>query len=374
MAAAGQKRPEANPGSGNPAGGPPANELLQRGDADGDGKLTRDEMPEDRREIFDRMVQEVDANGDKALSLEEFTKGLAMVRGGGAPQGAYRGSGSNNTAGGEDGVFAAMDTNGDGKLSREELYAATESLKKLDRDGDGTVTKREAGMGKTQASGARPGAPGGSTAGGPQAAEGMAKMMLERLKQADTNGDKKISKDEAPERMKENFDRIDRNGDGFIDEAEAKEMISMMAKGGAPGTPAAPTTARGGEGLAAYMLKQNDKNGDGKMSRDEAPDRMRENFARNDKNGDGFIDESELKEIGAMLQKAGGRPGAPAAGGGEGRGSYMLKQADKNGDGKLGKDEAPERMREHFDRIDKNGDGSLDAEELRGTMQNRPKQ
>jgi collagen type III alpha len=52
----------------------------------------------------------------------------------------------------------------------------------------------------------------------------------------------------------------------------------------------------------------------------------------------------------------------------------MLKQNDKNGDGKLSKDEAPERMREHFDQIDKNGDGSLDAEELKGMMQNRPKQ
>jgi hypothetical protein len=41
-----------------------------------------------------------------------------------------------------------------------------------------------------------------------------------------------------------------------------------------------------------------------------------------------------------------------------------LLEMDANGDGKLQRDEVPERMREMFDRLDTNGDGVLDADEL----------
>jgi hypothetical protein len=43
----------------------------------------------------------------------------------------------------------------------------------------------------------------------------------------------------------------------------------------------------------------------------------------------------------------------------------MFKRLDKNGDGKVTKDEAPERMAEHFDKLDKNGDGGLTPDELK---------
>ena len=43
---------------------------------------------------------------------------------------------------------------------------------------------------------------------------------------------------------------------------------------------------------------------------------------------------------------------------------YVRILIDANGDGKLSKDEAPERMKENFDRIDSNNDGQLDQEEL----------
>ena len=40
--------------------------------------------------------------------------------------------------------------------------------------------------------------------------------LMARLKEADANGDGKLSKEEAPGMMKENFDRIDANSDGFV--------------------------------------------------------------------------------------------------------------------------------------------------------------
>jgi hypothetical protein len=42
-----------------------------------------------------------------------------------------------------------------------------------------------------------------------------------------------------------------------------------------------------------------------------------------------------------------------------------LLEYDENGDGKLEKDELPERMQRMFDRLDQNGDGVIDAEELK---------
>ena len=49
----------------------------------------------------------------------------------------------------------------------------------------------------------------------------------------DTDGDGKVSKEEAPERMRPFFDQIDPNGDGFIDAEEAKKM--KRPAGGRPG-------------------------------------------------------------------------------------------------------------------------------------------
>jgi len=42
-----------------------------------------------------------------------------------------------------------------------------------------------------------------------------------------------------------------------------------------------------------------------------------------------------------------------------------FKAADKNHDGKLSADEAPERMKAHFKQLDKDGDGQLTPEELK---------
>ncbi|MGB7347628.1 MAG: hypothetical protein WBD20_25620 [Pirellulaceae bacterium] len=42
----------------------------------------------------------------------------------------------------------------------------------------------------------------------------------------------------------------------------------------------------------------------------------------------------------------------------------MMRLADKNSDGLIGRDEAPERLRPFFDRIDSDGDGSLSASEI----------
>ncbi len=60
-----------------------------------------------------------------------------------------------------------------------------------------------------------------------------------------------------------------------------------------------------------------------------------------------------------------GKGGAGGEGGGQrgGRGNPDIMSFDKDGDKKVSKDEAPERMKEFFDTIDTSGDGFIDAKE-----------
>jgi hypothetical protein len=55
-----------------------------------------------------------------------------------------------------------------------------------------------------------------------------------------------------------------------------------------------------------------DKNGDGKISKDELPERMQHLIAMGDTNKDGFLDEDEIRKLAATLQslvELGGAPG-----------------------------------------------------------------
>lgn len=63
-------------------------------------------------------------------------------------------------------------------------------------------------------------------------------------------------------------------------------------------------------------------------------------------------------------QRGPGGPGAPGGRSGKKRGSFNLMQFDKDGDGKVSKDEAPAQMQSFFDRLDGNGDGFIDNAEV----------
>ena len=61
----------------------------------------------------------------------------------------------------------------------------------------------------------------------------------------------------------------------------------------------------------------------------------------------------------------GSRPGSgEGRPGGGGRGGFDLNSLDKDGDGKISKDEAPEQMQRFFDRMDGNSDGFIDKAEI----------
>ena len=59
-----------------------------------------------------------------------------------------------------------------------------------------------------------------------------ASQLPERMRQFDANGDGKLQKSEAPERMLRIFDRMDANGDGAVDAKEASMMRDRRREGG----------------------------------------------------------------------------------------------------------------------------------------------
>jgi collagen type III alpha len=328
--------------------------FFDRLDVNKDGAITLDEIPEDRRERVGQLIERLDGDKDGKVTRKEFDAGVDRVRPNGdrpearkrpdgerrpegeprpdgerrpdgdrRPEGTPRPPGQGDRPpqgpGGPDGrgfgpppFFQLIDTDGDGKLSREELSKAAENLMKRDLNEDGFLTPDElfAGLPGGGPPGARPGT-GTPPPGAPGDAPGrpggnMAAAMIRRV---DKNGDAKLSKDEAPELMRNRFDQIDTNKDGFIDEAElnksAEQMRGARGDGGRPGlAPGAPGGARRPEGgnlegnreRVAAFLREHDKDADGRIGKDEFPENRAEEFGRLDTNGDGFLNPPELAQ------------------------------------------------------------------------------
>ncbi len=113
--------------------------------------------------------------------------------------------------------------------------------------------------------------------------------MLERLKQADTNGDGMLNREEATAlpMISKHFDEIDTNRDGQITMEELRAFHKAQA-----------------EKRHAAHWKKIDTDGDGRISRAEAQanaPRLFEHFDQIDANGDGYITPDELRA--AMMRR-----------------------------------------------------------------------
>ncbi len=201
-----------------------AEEMAKKADTNGDGNVSKDEIPEERREMFAKMLERLDDDGDGALTIEQFTRGIQAGQrdGGPRPPGSAEGSPPGDGRMPAFPLMRALDVDGDGELSSAEVSNAAKAIASLDKDGDGKISRRE--MLPPVQGGIGPGVVPGLTLGRPGegvfAGEGLRRI----LEFADKDKDGKISRDEAPEILKRGFDRADSNKDGNLDENEIREV------------------------------------------------------------------------------------------------------------------------------------------------------
>lgn len=252
-------------------------------------------------------------------------------------------------------LFAEADTNGDNKLTVDEVRAAAaKRFAAADSNKDGALEPSE-----LQAMGL----------------QRRAERKTQRFQQLDKDHNGSLSADEAPPRLQERFAQVDTNSDGKLTPDEFSAM------------------AHEGRGMKAMKhgpkLAWLDKDGDGKVSEAEHAEAAVQRFTRADANGDGVVTLEEMQAVrhdkgpgkgpgrmgpgGPGARMGHGRPGGGRMGPGEPMGpgamfGPMIEQqftlADKDRDGKVTQAEIDALRAEHFQAADTNGDGSIDQTEM----------
>lgn len=193
-------------------------------------------------------------------------------------------------------ILNGLDTDQNGLISGSEIAGAPAQLRKLDKNGDGKLTRDEAGLQMQRGRG--PGGEGRGRGGDepPPAAPPSVQEMTSMLMAFDKNHDGKLQKTEVPERLQGLFERGDTNQDGVLTrdeiaklaEANQKPQLAPEGRGGGRGRGpnqfdlafAALDTDSNGEisaeeiDAAPVSLKKLDKNGDGQITNDEVMPNM----------------------------------------------------------------------------------------------------
>lgn len=194
----------------------------------------------------------------------------------------------------------------------------------------------------------------------------------------DANSDGVIAGDElnnAPAALR----KLDKNSDGQLTENELRPDFERGRPENAAGT--------GSEDVVNSLLAF-DANKDGKLSKNEVPERMQGIFTRADADHDGFLTKDELTKLAATQHTAtentggnergehtgerrddhderGERGGQRGGGPGEMlRRMPLMAALDANSDGVISSDEI-EKAPAALKTLDKNSDGQLTADELR---------
>ena len=157
----------------------------------------------------------------------------------------------------------------------------------------------------------------------------------------DANNDNRLTKDEIANAASA-LAKLDKDGDGILSESELRPQFGGRGGMRGPSGPGGPSgqggpggnTMRGGEGRPggggdsnrgggadfASMIMANDQNGDGKVTRDELPERMQRIIERVDTDKDGAISQAEANAMssrfggsrqGGRGNEGGGRPERP---------------------------------------------------------------
>ncbi len=170
--------------------------LLERWDANGDGQITKDEF-EGPEHLFTRM----DASGDGAISEGELRA---------APTGQRGAMGRRDPAARWKALLERWDANKDGQLARAEFQGHDELFDMLDANGDGVITEEEHNQVAAQ----------GRERGDP---------LSSLIRVMDKDGDGRLSQEE----WTAFFTGADTDRDGFVTLDELMEQMRKMARPGA---------------------------------------------------------------------------------------------------------------------------------------------
>jgi Ca2+-binding EF-hand superfamily protein len=221
--------------------------IFQTLDKNKDGKLTRDEVQGRPRilALFDRLNKD-------SLTVEDLT---AALGGGGGKKAGKKAQKKNakaekmaeGSATALPALFRMLDTNHDGRLSREELSKAADLFDRLDRNHDGFLDAHELSEAPSVASSEEPVINPAAPLARGKKGNLTEQSLMQLLKRADADGDGKLSMEEAPKFLKKQFSKIDTNGDGFLDKKELEAWFHRQHRiaGNMPSdgtSPATPTT------------------------------------------------------------------------------------------------------------------------------------
>jgi hypothetical protein len=180
--------------------------------------------------------------------------------------------------------------------------------------------------------------------------------------------------------------KLDKNKDGIITEEEVRPPRPPGGRRGPGGPPEGfdgppgggpPGAARGADpkALVESVMKM-DKDGDGKISAQELPERMSRMMTEGDFNKNGFLERSEIEALSRRQGTQGNRRPGPPGGGSPGGGPPGGPQADNDEDhGRPVEQVArelgvtPEKFREVFRKVRPAGPGKQPTEAQR--QQNR---
>ncbi|HSG70641.1 MAG TPA: EF-hand domain-containing protein [Planctomycetaceae bacterium] len=372
----------------------PQSEFFKKLDTNGDGFVTAEEVGKDKAELFDRLIKLGDEDQDQKLTPAELSKALKPAQpqpipNSAQPGGPERRGGAPNPAD----FFARLDRDGDGTLTRSEI---PEPLKErfeavFEKTGKESLTQAEFTEALPQigrANAARERLP---------LDEAGLKEFFNRM---DQNQDGTVTTDEIPERARQQFaPLLEQLGkEAFTLEEFSKFAVAVrQVRPGDAGTPEGRRFSGrfpgspDGQPRGPVFFGMLDKDQNGKLSPTELA------FAvtlieQLDRNEDGELDAGEIMGFrpgqgGPGMRGAGGRPETDAArparpkrpegagnperpgeSAGDDFAKRFFERFDTDSDGFITRSEAPERMAENFGNLDRNKDDKLSLEEFQSSV------
>ncbi|MCH2210027.1 MAG: hypothetical protein MK110_01905 [Fuerstiella sp.] len=208
------------------------NELFEVLDRNHDGVIVSGEVAEPQRVWFARALRVADNNGDARLTSQELNQALTDPQPRKTPAGRQRSQRQRLNP-------ERLDRNRDGLITLNEVPAPGKKRfkKLLKRTGKNAISVKDffqmterGGKSKTMRKDPKDSRIRDSEMKGTrkqkdrltkkQRKDGRRSVPLERFRRFDKNQDGRISRNEAPDRLKTRFDRIDADGDGELTEKE----------------------------------------------------------------------------------------------------------------------------------------------------------